>query len=63
MRYLIINEPTIGCRYTATDVEVEISELPILDNDPWVKFHNTKTKQEYSCRLEAFLARYNPIPC
>ncbi len=32
------------------------------DQDPWAHYHNTKTQQEYSCRLEAFLARFSPLP-
>ncbi len=32
------------------------------EQDPWAYYHNTKTQQEYSCRLEAFLARFSPLP-
>lgn len=62
MRYIVVNEPAIGCRYSGVETEFEISELPVLENDPWVKYFNIKTKQEYSCRLEAFLARFKPMP-
>ena len=34
---------------------------PNEENDPWVSYINESTKQEYSCRLEAFLARFSPI--
>lgn len=34
---------------------------PNEENDPWVSYYNEKTLQEYSCRQEAFLARFNPI--
>lgn len=35
---------------------------PNEENDPWVKYFNIKTNQEYTCRLEAFLARFSPLP-
>lgn len=35
---------------------------PNEENDPWVKYYNINTNQEYTCRLEAFLARFMPIP-
>jgi hypothetical protein len=34
---------------------------PNEEDDPWVKYINESTNQEYSCRLEAFLARFSPI--
>jgi triacylglycerol esterase/lipase EstA (alpha/beta hydrolase family) len=35
---------------------------PNEENDPWVQYINEKTKQEYTCRLEAFLARFTVSP-
>ena len=32
------------------------------DGDPWVFYKNTRTEQEYSCRQEAFLVRFSPLP-
>lgn len=32
------------------------------ENDPWVEYFNTETLQEYSCRQEAFLSRFSPLP-
>lgn len=32
------------------------------ENDPWVDYVNIKTLQEYSCRQEAFLARFTLLP-
>ena len=32
------------------------------ESDPWVDYVNTKTGQEYSCRQEAFLARFSQLP-
>lgn len=34
---------------------------PNEENDPWVSYINEQTKQEYSCRMEAFLARFHPV--
>jgi hypothetical protein len=33
---------------------------PNEEDDPWVEFENVNTKQRYTCRQEAFLARYTP---
>lgn len=35
---------------------------PNEENDPWVEYFNTDTLQEYSCRQEAFLLRFSPLP-
>lgn len=35
---------------------------PNEENDPWVKYINESTSQEYTCRKEAFLARFSPLP-
>lgn len=32
------------------------------DNDKWIEYENYQTKQRYTCRLEAFLARFTPTP-
>lgn len=32
------------------------------DNDPWVEYQNVETLQEFSCRQEAFLSRFTPLP-
>jgi len=34
---------------------------PNEENDPWVEYYNEQTKQEYTCRQEAFLHRFAPI--
>jgi len=39
-----------------------ITGITSKDNDPWVTYTNTQTKQEYSCRQEAFLSRFSPLP-
>jgi hypothetical protein len=30
--------------------------------DVWIQFRNVHTHEEYSCRWEAFQARYSPVP-
>jgi len=35
---------------------------PNEETDPWVKYENIQTEQEYSCRLEAFQARFQLLP-
>lgn len=29
--------------------------------EPWAQYKNTQTGQEYTCRLEAFQARFQPV--
>jgi hypothetical protein len=29
--------------------------------EPWAQYKNTQTGQEYTCRLEAFEARFTPV--
>ncbi len=39
-----------------------ITGLELKDNDPWVSYINTQTQQAYTCRQEAFLSRFSPLP-
>jgi hypothetical protein len=39
-----------------------ITGTNLKDSDPWVTYENTQTEQEYSCRQEAFLLRFLPLP-
>lgn len=39
-----------------------ITGLELKDSDPWVSYINTQTGQSYSCRQEAFLSRFSPLP-
>lgn len=43
-----------------TRVEVIAEYNPNEEQDPWVEFENIDTRQRYTCRKEAFLARYTP---
>ncbi len=40
----------------------QVTGLELKDNDPWVSYINTQTQQAYSCRQEAFLARFSLLP-
>jgi hypothetical protein len=40
----------------------QITGLELKDNDPWVAYINTQTKESYSCRQEAFLSRFSLLP-
>lgn len=35
---------------------------PNEENDPWVKYVNVETQQEYTCRKEAFESRFFKLP-
>ncbi len=35
---------------------------PNEDNDSWIEYEKQTTGQKYSCRLEAFLARFSVLP-
>jgi hypothetical protein len=39
-----------------------ITGLELRDNDPWVSYINQRTQQVYTCRQEAFLSRFVPLP-
>jgi hypothetical protein len=39
-----------------------IHGLELKENDSWVSYINSKTQQVYSCRQEAFLSRFVPLP-
>jgi hypothetical protein len=61
MRITLDTGPYIGARYSTVDKQFIITGLPNIDNDQWVEYIDAKTKNNYHCRLEAFLARFNPI--
>lgn len=42
--------------------EFLITGLKLVDGDPWVEYKNASTGQMYSCRQEAFLARFSLKP-
>jgi hypothetical protein len=48
--------------YRGGDKTFQITGLALKDEDPWVTYINTQTKESYSCRQEAFLSRFSPLP-
>ena len=48
--------------YGSTDKTFLITKLELKDGDPWVTYINIKTNESYSCRQEAFLSRFSPLP-
>ena len=49
--------------YASTDRKVfKVLELYTHNQDPWVRYTNTLTLKEYTCRQEAFLARFSLQP-
>lgn len=62
MKYIVDTTPYIGARYSALERTFEITGLPLVEGDQWVEYYNENTKQTYSCRLEAFLARFSMLP-
>ena len=49
-------------RWTANDQIFLVLAVynPNEEHDPWVQYINESTKQEYTCRAEAFEARFTP---
>lgn len=40
----------------------QIVGLELKDFDTWVRYINIQTNESYSCRQEAFLLRFSPLP-
>ena len=55
----------IGSRWAGVNSREEFTVLAIWnpneEQDPWIKYRN-QDDREYTCRLEAFCARFNPLP-
>ena len=54
-----------GTKWTGMTTREEFTILAIWnpneESDPWVRYRN-QDDTEYTCRLEAFLARFTPLP-
>jgi hypothetical protein len=51
--------------YGSTDgkkFDVIATYCPNEEGDPWVKYVNIDTKEEYTCRKEAFESRFSKLP-
>lgn len=54
--------PALGSIYrTSTGVTFKILKIAHVEHDPWVEYQNTETKDHYSCRLPAFLERFQLV--
>ena len=57
-----IKEPYIGQVWTSGDSSrFQIKDMTVTEDDAWVTYANTTTLQEYSCRLEEFRHRFQPL--
>jgi len=53
---------TMATRFSSADGEVfVVEEVKKVDKELWVYYHNSKTGQRYSCLLEAFNQRFQPL--
>jgi hypothetical protein len=52
----------VGTGDHTEEFEVIAVYNPNEEADLWISYRSTRTKLEYSCRLEAFLARFRSIP-
>ena len=62
---IIYTKTTVIDRFTdgkGNTFKVVAKYNPNEEPDTWVKYINESTTQEYTCRMEAFLSRFTPIP-
>ena len=53
---------TMATRFSSPDGKVfVVEEVRQVEKDLWVYYHNVATGQEYSCLLDAFSQRFQPI--
>ena len=53
---------TMATRFTSPDGKIFIvEEVKQIDSELWVYYNNSITGQRYSCLLEAFSERFQPI--
>jgi len=57
----MITNIKIGSRWSSVDRTFKVVGLEQRNNEEWVSFVNEKTKDEFSCLVGAFVARYSPI--
>lgn len=52
----------MATRFTSLDGKIfVVEEVKQVDSDLWVYYNNAKTGQQYSCLLEAFSQRFQPL--
>jgi len=53
------NLPNLSSRWASSDsTEFKIEKLEHTGTGVWVYYQNVKTSQQYSCLVEAFMARF-----
>lgn len=57
----MINKIKIGSRWSSIDRTFKVIGLEQRDGEDWVFFVNENTKDEFSCLVGAFIARYSQI--
>ena len=53
---------TMATRFTSLDGKIfAVEEVKQVDKELWVYYNNVKTGDKYSCLLEAFSHRFQPL--
>jgi hypothetical protein len=53
---------TMATRFTSADGKIfTVEEVKQIDSELWVYYNNIKTGDKYSCLLEAFSQRFQPV--
>jgi hypothetical protein len=53
---------TMATRFTSADGKIfTVEEVKQIDSELWVYYNNAGTGQQYSCLLEAFSQRFQPM--
>ena len=53
---------TMATRFTSADNKIfVVEEVKQVDRELWVYYHDAKTGQQYSCLLDAFTQRFQPL--
>ena len=53
---------TMATRFSSTDGKIfTVEEVVQVDKELWVYYNNAETGQKYSCLLEAFSQRFQPM--
>jgi len=53
---------TMATRFTSQDGKIfTVEEVVQVDKELWVNYNNVKTGDKYSCLLDAFIERFQPM--
>ncbi len=50
-----------GSVWTTVDKTFQVNDVIVKDDGTWIYYTNTKTGEEFSCLVEAFLERFNHL--